>query len=393
MYTGGEEEYWNEELTQSLDRYERMKKASSEWYFDVHELEGIFDYYFNQRKYKAAQEVLQLGNRFHPGSEVLRLKEAQIFIERGEANQALSIIHDVEPIDQNNEQLFLLKGSAYLILDQLETARDSYQKAIEISDEPEEWIFSISLAFQKLGEYEHAIHLVSLALEKSPDSEDMIWDLAVCYEQSGKDEKAIELYRKYLDYDPFSDAGWFNLGVLYNQNDRYEEALEAFEYVLAISPDFHAALFNKGNTLANNNMHQEAIQVYAEFLLENENHPQALCYIGDSYEKLNKYHLALQYYRKARAVDPAFSESWYGLSNLMFNQGYLYEAMYYIRKAMNLKKSQPDYLFLAAQVYAGLEFYEEAQNYLTELLKIDPEDEEARELLNQVEKKSNDRQE
>ena len=125
--------------------------------------------------------------------------------------------------------------------------------------------------------------------------------------------------------------------------------------------------------------------------MENENHPQALCYIGDSYEKLKKNTLALQYYRKARAIDPAFSESWYGMANLMYNQGYFYEAMYYIRKAMNLRKSQPDYLFLAAQIYADLEFYEEAVNFLNELLVIDTEDEEAREFLQTIENKRNDK--
>jgi len=392
MYTGSEDDLWNEEITQSVDRYERMIKLKTEWYFDTHELENIFDYYFNQKKFQPAREVLKLGFRMHPESSALKLKETQILIERGEAKTALRVIETLEPFDQNNEQLYIIKGSAYLLLDDFDNATECYQKALEVSDEPEDWILNISYAFQKLGEYERAIIFLKQAVIKNPTAEDLVWELAVCYEQAGQENLAIESYRKYLDIDPFSDAGWFNLGVLLNQKESYDLSIEAFDFVLAISPDFHAALFNKANALANYGRHTEAIQVYSEYLMENENHVQALCYIGESYEKLKNVSQAFQYFRKARSIDPVYSESWYGLANLMFKQGNLYEALYYIRKAINLKKGNPDYLFLAGEIYETLDFIEDAILVIRELLLIDVNDLEAKEILVRLENKNNERE-
>lgn len=390
MYTGGDDDLWNEELTQSIDRYEKMIDLKAEWYFDIHELENIFDYYFNQKKFQPAREVLKLGFRMHPESPALKLKEAQILIERGEARKALEMIKVLEPIDQTNEQLFIIKGSAYLLLDDFDNATSCYQRALEVSDEPEDWVLNISYAFEKLGEYERAILFLKQAVTKNPVNEDMVWELAVCYEQAGMDELAMETYRNFIELDPFSDACWFNLGVILNQKEQYAESIEAFDFVLAISPDFYSALFNKGNALANSGKHIEAIQVYSEFLMENENHPQALCYIGESYEKLDKLSQAFQYYKKARSIDPVYSESWFGLASLMFKQNNLYEAMYYVRKSMTLKTENPDYLFLAGEIFEKLEFFEDAILTFKKLLRIDPNDEEAKEILSRIESKHND---
>lgn len=391
MYTGSEDDLWNEELTQSVDKYEKMIKLKAEWYFDTHELENIFDYYFNQKRFQPAREVLRLGFKMHPESSALKLKETQILIERGEAKNALKVIEVLEPLDQNNEQLYIIKGSAYLLLDDFDQATSCYQKALEVSDDPEDWILNISYAFQKLGEYERAIIFLKQAVDKNPQTEDLVWELSVCYEQAGQDDLAIKSYRSFLDIDPFSDAGWFNLGVLLNQKELYTLSIEAFDFVLAISPDFYAALFNKANALANSGKHTEAIQVYSEYLMENENHVQALCYIGESYEKLKKVSQAFQYYRKARSIDPAYSESWFGLANLMFKQGNFYEALYYIRKAMSLKKDNPDYLFLAGEVYEKLEFIEDSILIFRKLLQIDANDLEANEILKRLEAKHNEK--
>ncbi|MBT3242515.1 MAG: tetratricopeptide repeat protein [Bacteroidetes bacterium] len=387
MHIGGEEELWNDEMTDSVDRYEKMILNQDEWYFDVHELENIIDYYFNQKKFQSARDALKLALRLHPDSPALKLKESQLHIERGEAKKALAIIELLEPIDSFNDQLYIIKGSAFLLLDNISKAQESYQKALDASEDPDEWVLNIVYAFVKLGEFETAITFLKQALAKDPNSEDLLWELAVCYEQAGQEEKAIESYKTCIENDPFSDASWFNLGVLYNQAEQFEASVEAFDYVLAISPDFQAALFNKGNALANNNLHEEAIKVYAEYLIDNDNHAQTHFYIGESYEKLNKATLALQYFRKARSIDPNYSEPWFGMASIMHTQGNDYEAMYYIRKAISLKKGNPDYLFLAGEVYISLEFYEDAHEVFKQVLKLDPDDSEAKKHIETIKSK------
>ncbi len=377
MHKGSEDDFVNDEMVAAVKRYEQMLDEATRYYFDVHEFEVIFDHYFSQKRYNRAKEVLNLGKAQHPGALALVLKEAQILVEKGKAREALAKIALVESIDRTNETLFLLKGSAYLLLDDYDTAQKYYEKAVDLTEEPEDWVLNIAYTFERLGLLERSIHFLKRYLEDNPDQEDILWELAVFYEQSGNDELALETYRKFLDLNPFSDAGWYNIGVILNQIEKFEQAIEAFDYVLAINPDFHSALFNKGNTLANLDRHEEAIQTYSEFLLTDENHPITLCYIGESYEKLKNFTMAYQYYRKARLADPSFAEPWYGLASLMLEQDNPYEALYYIRKAIQLKESNPDYLFLLGKVNLKLDFFEDALKAFQEVLVLDPDDEEA----------------
>ena len=384
MHKGSEEDFVNDEMVAVVKRYEKMLDEFAQYYFDVHELEIIFDYYFGLKKFKRAREVLKLGQAQHPGAISLQLKEAQILVEKGKAREALEKIQLVESVDSTNEGLYLLKGSAYLLLGKYDTAQKYYEQAIDLAEEPEEWILNISYTFERIGKFDLAIHFLKRFLVNNPDNEDILWELAIFYEQSGQDEMALKTYRKFLDLQPFSDAGWYNMGVILNQTEKFEEAIEAFDYVLAINPDFNSALFNKGNTLANLDRHEDAIQTYSEFLLKDENHPLTLNYIGESYEKLNDNAMAYQYYRKARAADPSFSDSWYGLASIMLNRENPYEALYYIRKAIQLKNGNPDYLFLLGKVNMKLEFFDDALKAFQEVLKIDPDDEEAQLMIDKI---------
>ena len=61
-----------------------------------------------------------------------------------------------------------------------------------------------------------------------------------------------------------------------------------------------------------------------------------------------------------------------------------YEALYYIRKAIQLKENNPDYHFLLGKVNLKLEFYEDALKAFQKVLILDPEDEEAQLMIDSL---------
>ncbi len=384
MYKGSEDDFVNDEMVAAVKRYEKMLADFTRYYFDVHEFEIIFDHYFSQKKYKQAKSVLSLAKAQHPGAISLELKEAQILVEKGKAKEALKKIELVESVDKTNETLFLLKGSAFLLLEDYDTAQKYYDIALDLSEEPEDWVLNIAYTFERLGLYDRGIYFLKNHLDKNPDKQDILWELAVFYEQNGDDNLALKTYKKFLDLNPFSDSGWYNLGVIFNQLEKFQEAIDAFEYVLAINPKNSSALFNMGNTLANLDKHEEAIKTYNEFLLTDENNPMTLNYIGESYEKLNNNTLAYQYFNKARAADPGFSEPWFGLAGIMLEKETPYEALFYIRKAIQLKDNNPDYYFLLGKVNIKLEFFEDALTAFRKVLEIDPDDEESIQMIDSL---------
>ena len=68
----------------------------------------------------------------------------------------------------------------------------------------------------------------------------------------------------------------------------------------------------------------------------------------------------------------------------MFDKENPYEALYYIRKAIQLKKNNPDYHFLLGKVNIKLEFFEDAIKAFKDVLVIDPDDEEAQIMIDSL---------
>jgi tetratricopeptide (TPR) repeat protein len=82
-------------------------------------------------------------------------------------------------------------------------------------------------------------------------------------------------------------------------------------------------------------------------------------------------------YQKAIELDDEYSEAYVGIGVVLDEMGKSMESLSYFRKAMNLEKNNPDYLFLYAEVLKKTNKTEEASQALESLLILEPENDEA----------------
>ena len=232
-----------DEVKVYVKRFEDMIERATVYYFDVHEFEDIIDYYIHLREIEEAYRAVEYGLKQHPNASSIKMKQAQLLIEKGRHIKALRLLEDLEKLDQLNYNIFLMQGSVYSTIGDIRKAEEVFEKAIQNAFDIEfDVYFAIAKIYEHVTEYDLAIKHYKRAFKLNPDDTEILNSLGYCYEKVKNYEKSIRAYSKFLDEEPFSAEGWYNLGVVYNKHSEHEKALDAYEFALAIDDRFQSAL-------------------------------------------------------------------------------------------------------------------------------------------------------
>jgi tetratricopeptide (TPR) repeat protein len=363
---------FEEEIRQTVQKFERMRTNNENYFFDVIEFESIIDYYIEINNPVKAFEAATLATKQHPNSVSIQLRKARVLLDKGRAVETLRILKKLENIEPGNHEIYIAKGTALGMLGDIQGARKMFDYALTLdSDDIENILFSIVSVLQNLNYYEHLIPYLRRLIEIEPEFKAHLYDLAYAYEKTEDFENSIVYYIKYLEEEPFSDSAWYNLGIVYNKLEQFDKALESYDYSLAVNSQNTFALFNKGNILSNLDRHSEAIHVYHEYL---ENEPgsfEAMSYLAECYEKTGDIASAKKYYHDALELAPEYADPWFGLGVIELNSGNIDDSVIFFRKAVRLDDENPEnwYLLGKAQYIKGE--IKSALSCFREALKLD----------------------
>ncbi|NLJ42115.1 MAG: tetratricopeptide repeat protein [Bacteroidales bacterium] len=363
---------YEDELKDSVQKFERMRKNNENYFFDVIEFENIIDYYIESNNSIKAFEAATLASEQHPNSVSIQLRKARVLLDRGRAVDALKILKKLENIEPGNHEIYVAKGTAMGIMGDIQGAKKMFDYALTLdSDDTGNILFSITSVLQNLNYYEYMIPYMKRLIELEPEFNAHIYDLAYAYDKTGDFDSAISFYLKYLDNEPFSDSAWYNLGIIYNKLDEFEKALEAYDFALAINSQNTFAIFNKGNILCSLDRYAEAIPVYHEYL---ENEPESfetLTYLAECYEKTGDFVLARKYYHEAIDLAPEFADPWFGLGIIALETGNPEESMIFLRKAVRLDDENPEIWYMLGKAHYARDEKKAALRCFREALKLD----------------------
>lgn len=374
-----QEPFFEEEnIYESITRFEEMLKRKNSCYFDVYEFENIIDYYIEQHNFQSAKMAIEKGLRQHPFSSSIKYRLAQLYINSGKPSKGLHFLREIESVEKGSSEFYLLKGSALNILGKKEEATEAFDKAIQFAYEnKDDVIFNIAYSYLNTRRYNLAIKYLLLAHEVNPKNLMVIQELALAFERQDKLDKSMEYYNKYLDLDPYAENIWFNLGMVYTSLEMYTKAIEAYDFAIAICPDYISAYFSKANTYVNQGLNKEAIKTYEEIIFIEPDNVQAFTYIGEAYEKMNLYRRAIHYYKKALDIDITFSDAWFGMGMAFFNSEEYLKCLQYFSKANEIDPENPEYWYMLGEVYKKLNIYDKSLEAFNRTVELDPNDYEA----------------
>ncbi len=376
-----EEKDWlfeEDELLESIRRFEEMQKRNVQYFFDVHELEDIINYYFDLSDYAQASHAAEYALTIYPESTAIQLKFAHHLIYSGKVEDSLPLLNYIEKVESTNYEIFVLKGTALILMDKPVEARTYFDKAVTLSAEnKDEVLYNIGISFEDRGQFEVALEYFKEAYNLNKENISVLYDLAYSSERAGLLEDSIIYYNKYLDEDPFSENVWYNLAIVYTILGKTEKAIESYDYSIALNQSFSSSYINKGNLLFNEERYQDSLEVYLEFLEMDPQNTEIYNYIGECYIKMNKNDLAISYIQKALDINSTLPDTWFNLANAHSNKQDYTEALNSVQQALSYDNSNTQYLYTHATIlYKQKEFYQ-ALDIIRTITEIDPSDEDA----------------
>ncbi len=341
------------EVPEVYFRFRKSLLSGTSQYFDVSEFEILIDYLEDEGDFENINTAIRQAVKIHPDSVALRLRFAQSLIASGEPEMALHQLHFLEKIETDDPEIFLLKGTSFLMMNQLSEAETSFKTAIrKAGSDLSEILYQIGTSYIPYGDIHAAVRYFERSYRQNSENEQVLNDLGYFSDQLGFPEKSIRYYNLYLDLDPFNPAVWFNLGIAYNRTSKFEKAIEAYDYALALNSRFYHAMFNKANALANLERFNEAIQAYRLYLKSDPENDDAYTYMGECYLNMGRYRLAERQYRKALLINPRNDMALFSTGVIRWIEKNYAESIRLIRSAIGIEGEISDYWFTCARVLA-----------------------------------------
>jgi tetratricopeptide (TPR) repeat protein len=363
----------HDEALQAIERYEKMISADKIEFFDVHQIESIYDFYFEKNLPDQAEQILSIGLSQHPNSSSLLVKKAMLIAENGQLDEALDILKSVAPIESSNTDVMMTLGWIMLQKNNIESAIHNFWKAVEIAfDDKSDILLEISYNLNQHELYLEAINFLRALLKEEPENESGLFEYAYSLDKVLEYQKSIEAYQKLLEVNPFSENGWYNIGIIHNKLGNHLEACKAYDFTIAINPNHEEAFFNKGNSLVQSGYFKEAIESYTEHISHSKDVTLTYQYIADCWEQLGNYDLAIRFYQLTIKLVPKQADAWYGMGTTLMEKANFQGGLQAIDEAISINPLNADYWFAHARGLFELDKGEDATRSLENGLNLDP---------------------
>ncbi len=361
---------------ENIELFELVLQQEKETYFDVYQIEHIFDYYYEKGKFTKAEKALDMGLRFHPDSTILLLKQSTLLIESGDLNKSLEILVFLENIETDNSEIFLNMGLIFTLKKLRKQAIPQFEKALKLvsSEDLKEYIFEISFNLNQQGFYRDAKNLLLYYNNITSENENLLFEQAFAYDKLNEIEEGIRIYNILLNKNPYLENAWYNLGILYNKKEEYEKAIHAYNMTLTIDAELSEAHYNKANSLAQIGQYHEALDSYTEYIANSYYNAITFYYMGDCWENLGNYDYAHRFYKLASELNPNHLESLEALGRAAYRTKDYQTSIMAFDKALDIDPQSSDLWLYLGKSYKKAQNIPQAKHCLKKALIHKSED-------------------
>ncbi len=363
---------YEEEMRNVVHRFENMMENNVRSYFGESECAEVIDFYLHNKNLRSASKATEFAKKMYPHSTLIRIRKVYVLINKGEHNEALFELEEIEKKEKSNLEIHFLKGNVHLSLGNFnESIREFKQISTQNPDDKSYVLYSIGLAFSQKKKFEKALKYFVKAHNFDKKNFYVIYEMGFCYEKTKQPAKALECYLQYVGQYPFDNFIWGNIARMYLATGNSEKALEAIEFALALNPKFAFMYYLKGNILAAQENYPKAIECYSEYLNLKPNFAIGHFAIAECYEKNEQFAKAFDEYHKTVTLAPKYASAWTGMGMCLFRFQKYAESIHYLKRAIKISK-RADHFCVLGQSYLRLWLLDKAEKYLRRTVKLDP---------------------
>lgn len=123
------------------------------------------------------------------------------------------------------------------ILENLKSAEENYQKAIELKPNYVLVIYNLGVVYERQGRVKDAVKQLELTRSASPLDANISMQLALLYYRDNQKDRAFnELQRALTIFPDFSNARWY-LALIYEERGQIDNALGELKKIEVLNPD------------------------------------------------------------------------------------------------------------------------------------------------------------
>lgn len=283
--------------------------------FDLlYEAAGLFASYGFMAEADRLYETL----RYHlPDEAQLKIDRAGTLLELGEEDEALLLLTDVSPDNEEYVQALLALADYYQMSGMAEAALSKIKEAHEL--DPSEPV--IRFAFAELllgaGKYGEAARLY-LELHEEMDEIGgirILSRLAETYSAGAAYEEAIPYYEELLEDNALPDT-LFGAAFAYFQSGNPERSVTLLDNLIEMDPDYFSAYMLAGQSLSLIDEDRRALDMFKDGIRRDEFVKELQLMAGKSALKLGLPDEAEVHLKEALVLDSEYSEALITLASL-----------------------------------------------------------------------------
>ena len=335
-------------------------------------------------------EVISVGKTSVPAAFELYIQGLG-YLQRYErpenVNNAIQVLEEAVVLDNQFALAYAALGQAYwrkfeITRDRswIDLASEQSNRAFQLNNQLLQAHITLGTIATGTGRYLEAIEHYNDALAADPTNADAYRGLAEAYEFSGDLDLAESTYKRAIQLKPDFWAGYNVLGAFFFRNNKFEEAKEQFQRVIELTPDNHRGYMNLGSMYYFSGMLNEARELY-EKSLDIQVTYSAASNLATLYYSQGKFSESVHMYEQALEINDRDYLLWGNLASAyMYTPGKEDKALPAYQKAIELALEQydinpgdPELLISLAGYEAVLGNEQRARDYMSEALKLAPD--------------------
>jgi tetratricopeptide (TPR) repeat protein len=268
----------------------------------------------------------------------------------------------------------------------LKGAVQEYRKALLLDPQNVNVLNSLGVCHAQMDELDEAMRCFQNITDLVPGDYMASFNLGFTYLRRGEEPKAIATWEELAATKGINFELAFHLGKIYQEKRDYAKALNWFKKAEE-EPNRKGVISRYlGEACLRLEMVKEAMGYFKKTL---KSHPQdafSLSHLGALYLRQGEsLGVALSLCRQATRIDPFAGAYWLNLGRAYLLNGNPKEALAALHQALEQGESSPDLYKLLGQSFAKIGKAKEARASFTESLKRDPDDDETRRFLQELE--------
>lgn len=248
----------------------------------------------------------------------------------------------------------------------------------------DEFAADLASILTRLGNKSEAGNVVLDQKDNRQDKIDRTFDLAQRATNAGDCRTALRHYQKTLTYKSDHLESLLGMADCYRKLDRYENALYVLEKAGRVEPQNAQVAYLRANTLVELLRTEEAADAYRQALAGDPGHVEALIHLGAMLVEMQQFEEAESVLKRAVDRDPQRLESRLWLTRLLLAADRFDEALMMAQSTLATDPGSVDGQLLLARIYLAQKRKILAEATVRRLLKNQPDDVRAKNLLEEI---------